>query len=394
MRMEHKSPLLDIEFNPSPRAFESKERFDSQTKPLFEVASNQSQQQQQHGHIDHHDQPHGCKTFENITYTTFNATAPIEPHTFVQEKPFERSYIEQEPPPPTATTTPVKYSSVSQRVKTLEQCDQEPNLYKSAPVWNASKESPIFSTPSTATYQSNGVCTPNPVNETLEKISNKMQEYEQTHWSGYDLKAPALVKHVTPSARPFTNGYESKNTAISQPLPNLEPGETPEFCFAPRFTSERKPSLVERIEKSLERELEKGPSKVLPYSVRTMPPSPQTVSTEAFESTKRTIVKQAKQPEPTTEHHLHKELNHIKNTFYENNKPLQRKTIDHIPTSSIQTLAPKKVRIVVFLFRVQILNVLKSSNQSQINLLLKNNNVRICPSGCISTHIRTVLDLF
>lgn len=347
MRMEHKSPIPDIEFNPSPRPFESRERFDIQIKPSTESVSEQPLQYQQ-AHTEH-DQSLGHKTFENIRYTTFDAATPKEPQVFIQEKPFAESSITSIPK--------TKYSSVSQRVKTLEQCEQDPtrHFFKSSPVWNSSNESPsaqfilekaIPTQIPSSTYQVNGMTTPNPVNETLEQISNKMQQYEQSHWSGiYDLKAPALVKHVTPNVK-IHNGYESKDETIAPPLNqcHLEPGEMPEFCFAPRFTSDRKPSLVERIEKSLERELEKGPSRVLPHSVRTMPPSPQTISTEVFESTKRTIQKQTKQPE-INEHHT--DFNHIKNTFYEHNKPLQRNnTIDHIPTP-IQ--APEKVRIVCFL---------------------------------------------
>ncbi|XP_055314990.1 muscle M-line assembly protein unc-89 isoform X2 [Sitodiplosis mosellana] len=326
MRMEHKSPLPDIEFNPSPRPFESRDQFEIQTKPHAKVVLEPHQKQQQQHHNEY-DQLAGHKTFENTRYTTFDAAAPKKAQVFIQEKPSSEAHMGSLPK--------TNFSSVSQRVKTLEQCEQEVPLYKSNPVWNAlndspirhfDSEKPIHTESSTPIYQMNGVGTPNPVNKTLEKISNKMQEYEQTHWlKGYDLKAPALVKHVTPNANHF-NGYESKDVALAQPL-NMEPGETPEFCFAPRFTSERKPSLVERIEKSLERELEKGPSKVLPYSVRTMPPSPQTVSTETFESTKRTVLTQAKQPEINVHH---KDFNHIKNTFYEHNKPLQRN--DHIPT--------------------------------------------------------------
>lgn len=345
MRMEHKSPLPDIEFSPSPRPFESSDRFEIKTKPFADVVLvpppplQQQQQQapppqlpphQQFG-LTEYDQTSGLKTFENIRYTTFDAAAPKEAQVFVQEKPLSEAFMGSAPK--------TNYSSVSQRVKTLEQSEQEVPLYKSHPVWHASNESPpvkhfnsenrIQTETLPSVYQTNGVAgRPTSVNETLEKISNKMQEYEQTHWlKEYDLKAPSLVKHATPNAI-HLNGYKPKDEPLAQPLLNMEPGETPEFCFAPRVTSERKPSLVERIEKSLERELEKGPSKVLPHSVRTIPPSPQTVSTETtFESSKRSVILQAKQPE-INEHH--KDFGHIKNTFYEHNKPLPRK--DHIPT--------------------------------------------------------------
>lgn len=354
MRMEHKSPLPDIEFSPSPRPLESSDRFEIKTKPFAEVvlvpSPPQQQQQQkapappphhQFGRTEFDQTTSGHKTFENIRYTTFDAAAtPKESQIFVQEKPLSEAFVG-------STLPKTNYSSVSQRVKTLEQYDQDVPLYKSHPVWHASNESPpvrhfnadekpIQSEESTSMCQTNSqtngvVGRPNSVNETLEKISNKMQEYEHTHWlKEYDLKAPGLVKHATPASPNVNhlNGYKSKDESFASPLLNIEPGETPEFCFAPRVTSERKPSLVERIEKSLERELEKGPSKVLPHSVRTIPPSPQTVSTETtFESSKRSVILHAKQPE-INEHH--KDFGHIKNTFYEHNKPLPRK--DHIPT--------------------------------------------------------------
>lgn len=334
MRMEHKSPLPDIEFSPSPRPFESSDRFENKTKPFAEVVLVPPAQHQQPPPPHHqfgiteYDQTSGLKTFENIRYTTFDAAAPKEAHIFVQEKPLSEAFMGSPPK--------VNYSSVSQRVKTLEHFEDGTPLFKSHPVWNASNESPpvrhfnsekpIQTEMSPSIYQTNG--RPNSVNETLEKISNKMQEYEQTRWlKDYDLKAPGLVKHATPNVN-HLNGYKTKDESFAQPLLNMKPGETPEFCYAPRVTSERKPSLVERIEKSLERELEKGPSKVLPHSVRTIPPSPQTVSTETtFESSKRSVILQAKEPE-INEHH--KDFGHIKNNFYEHNKPLPRK--DHIPT--------------------------------------------------------------
>lgn len=340
MRMEHKSPLPDIEFNPSPRPFESKERIDIQIKPHTDVIS--IPQQQQFGHTEQ-DHSVATKTFEKIRYTTLEKDAPPQfirsENYFVQEKP-DSNYDSQS-----------KCSSVSQRIKTLEKCTQDQPVYKSMPIWNASNEMPIDQYHmekqiSTQSYHLNGMSTPNPIKDTLDKISTKMYEYEQNHLSsGYDLKAPALVKSVTPAAPPCVNGYHKFKDITAppsqQPQPpsqqqhlNLQPGDEPEFCFAPRFATERKPSIVERMEKSLERELEKGPSKVVPHSVRIIPPSLQTVSSESFESSKRSIMKQTIQPEMIEQH---KDFNQIKHNFHEHNKPLQRKTFDQVPP----TQAPK-----------------------------------------------------
>lgn len=337
MRMEHKSPLPDIEFNPSPRPFETRHRFAYETKPHTEVVSLQQPLPTPQQHHEYADQEHlvAAKTFGNLKYTTFETATAPQGAQFGQE-------IAEEVLPTT------KYGSVSDRVKTLEKSSiEEHSPVKSVPIWNAPIESPTqyifekhryqgFSTP---THQMNGTSTPNVVNETIEQISSKMQEYERfhtIHGYDYDLKAPALVKHVTPIAKPFTNGYQSEDVLKTTTL-NLQPGKPPEICYAPRSTSERRESLVEKIEKSLEKDLERGPSKVLPHSVRMMPPSPQTVSTDMYES-KRSIMKQTTQ---NYINHQHTDFNHVKNIFYEHNKPLPRNTT--VPTLT-PTKAPKKVR--------------------------------------------------
>lgn len=354
MRMEHKSPLPDIEYNPSLRPFESKEKpIEIQAKPSPEAFSVPVIQQKP-DRIDH-DRSIATKTFETIKCTTFEPTKNAsEPYTFANQKA-----------PNTEDGLMSKYSSVSSRVKTIDKFDNEQRTvspYKPTMPWNAPnmppiaqnvlenqshRELPIY------VHQVNGTCTPNPVNETIDKISNKMQEYEQNHWSEkYDLKAPALVKHVNPNIKLLPNGHHPINHSISQPL-HLEPGEPPELCFAPRLPTERKTSIVERIEKSLERELEKGPSKVLPHSVRMMPPSPQTVASEMLEMNKSTT----KQNKHIEFNEPAKDFNHIKNIFYEHNKPLQRKTFVQTPTL---TQTPEKVRNACI--RVQIRNVLKILN--------------------------------
>lgn len=358
--MEHKSPLPDIEFNPSPRPFETKESVDihathmdtSQIKPLTDIISvpqHKQEHEPQHQEQSHteHDHLVAHKTFENMKYTTYETATGSEPNNIISENLHQETVaINSEAMPNT------KYGSVSDRVKTIEKCaNDEPisNPYKTVPIWNAASESPVMqfsfdkqcqrAVSITPTHQ-NGTCTPNPLNDTIDQFSSKIQEYEQSHWTkDYELKAPALVRHVTPVMKPFENGVQSKDDgAIHVPI-NLEPGEPPELCFAPRVSCERRQSLVEKIEKSLERDLERGPSKVLPHSVRMMPPSPQTVSTETYESSQR-IIKQSKQQHDINQ--PNKDINHIKNIFYEHNKPLHRNTVDNVPSP---TKAPEKVRI-------------------------------------------------
>lgn len=75
------------------------------------------------------------------------------------------------------------------------------------------------------------------------------------------LKAPAMIQRIILPERPkSTTEFDIK----------LEPGSPPEMCFAAK--PERRQSYVEKIEQQLEKDLEHGPTHVLPGSVRTMPP--------------------------------------------------------------------------------------------------------------------------
>lgn len=366
--MEHKSPLPDIEFNPSPRPFEIKDNVDIQTntniiktldnkdmKPLTDIISvPQHIHQRQPIHTEH-DNLVANRTFEQFKYTTYETATAKDPLYIADGNAHQETEVAINGDD---VINAKNNGSVSNRIKSIEKSANDEPIYKTTPIWNASNESPVTQfcfdkqsqraisiTPTfNATPYQNGTCTPNPVNETIEQISSKIQEYEQSHWSNdYDLKAPALVKHVTPIIKPYENGVEISakvDSAIQVPI-NLEPGEPPELCFAPRVSGERRQSLVEKIEKSLEKDLERGPSKVLPHSVRMMPPSPQTISTEHYESSQRqSIIKQSKIHDinqPNTE------INNLKHIFYEHNKPLQRNTIsDFVPTPP---KAPEKVRI-------------------------------------------------
>lgn len=114
-------------------------------------------------------------------------------------------------------------------------------------------------------YESNEQLRKNSIRETTKAIENRIKEYDNYHAPNeYDLKAPGLVKFITPV-------LTVKNNL------DLEPGTPPEMCYAARPAPDQRTSMVETIERSLERDLERGPSKVLPCSVRMMPPSPQNV---------------------------------------------------------------------------------------------------------------------
>lgn len=85
-----------------------------------------------------------------------------------------------------------------------------------------------------------------------------------------DLKAPFLVKQVSQKSPP-------KSISIPRsPIPDitLQPGSPPEICFAPKV-EDRRHSMVETMERTLEENLASGPSKVLPHSVPTITPPVQ-----------------------------------------------------------------------------------------------------------------------
>lgn len=111
----------------------------------------------------------------------------------------------------------------------------------------------------------------NSTKETAKMFENKIKDLENSPRHDYDLKAPGLVKQILP--RPQQE--RPKSVMQEVPLPNiyLEPGSPPEICYAPRTAvHERKQSLVETIEQTIEKENEKGPSKVLAGAVRMIPP--------------------------------------------------------------------------------------------------------------------------
>lgn len=111
----------------------------------------------------------------------------------------------------------------------------------------------------------------NSTKETAKMFENKIKDLENSPRHDYDLKAPGLVKQILP--RPQQE--RPKSVIQESPLPDiyLEPGSPPEMCYAPRTVAhERKQSLVETIEQTIEKENEKGPSKVLVGAVRMIPP--------------------------------------------------------------------------------------------------------------------------
>lgn len=379
MRMEHKSPLPDIEFNSSPRPFEFKDNLNIHTKHYADTNTDTNKYMTQNTHSVPQYQPQhiqsppppqnhtaydhqfisSMETLENQKYKTYNETATQKPTKLQSEMSVmvENKHTNNVPLTEEPLIGKSNYGSVSEKVKQIEKsANDEPPIYTPfKPTWNAPDELPPQSHAQynfdkqnernisiTPTYQ-NGTCTPNPLTETIEKFSNKIHEFEQCHWSNdNELKAPALVKHVTPIIKPNDAPIKQQPEPFSAMPLDLQPGEPPELCFAPRVASDRKPTLMEKIEKTLEKDLERGPTKVLHHSVRMIPPSPPPIVSENFESSKDCI-QQTKQQYDINK--PNKNINHIKNTFYENTTPTplhHRNTFVHVPTP---TKAPEKVRI-------------------------------------------------
>jgi len=86
----------------------------------------------------------------------------------------------------------------------------------------------------------------------------------------YELQAPKMVRKVQ---RPETHFKPVvAQLPCSEPVPGLEPGPPPEMGYAAPPPQPRRRSYVEQVEEDLEKNLEKGPSRVVPGGVRIIPP--------------------------------------------------------------------------------------------------------------------------
>lgn len=70
------------------------------------------------------------------------------------------------------------------------------------------------------------------IRETARAIESKIKEYESNE---YELKAPSLVRHITPSTERYYSPRPLSDIAL-----NLQPGSPPEMCFAARPPSSPK----------------------------------------------------------------------------------------------------------------------------------------------------------
>ncbi|XP_053952603.1 titin homolog isoform X3 [Anastrepha ludens] len=108
--------------------------------------------------------------------------------------------------------------------------------------------------------------------KTKSEIDSKEEKHEikvqKVPTPAPDLSAPFLVKEVS-KVITIPTSPQRERTPLDDV--NLVPGSPPEICFAPK-PEVRRQSLVEKMEKTLEQNLQKGPTKVLPMSVPTLTP--------------------------------------------------------------------------------------------------------------------------
>lgn len=128
-----------------------------------------------------------------------------------------------------------------------------------------------------------------------------------------ELKAPGLVRQFAKPMVPLI------------PL-DLEPGEPPEMCYAPKPVYERKQSYVEKIEKTLEQNLEKEPERVPRGGVRILPTRQTPQRSIASQSPQRYQAAPSPKPQPPAE---------IQQVL----KP--ETSISHQPVLTPESIAPK-----------------------------------------------------
>lgn len=131
--------------------------------------------------------------------------------------------------------------------------------------------------------------------ESKRLFEEKIKQEEREKYL-YDLKAPTLVKEV----------FKPQPLPKPDPLQNvvkdlgIEPGTPPEILFAPKPVLERKESYVEKIEKTLEMNMEREPDKVPPGGVRILPQrtTPQRLKSESPYRIMPMPVQRQPQPQP------------------------------------------------------------------------------------------------
>lgn len=350
MRMEHKSPHPDIEIQYSPRPNQSNDIFKTETECTYQL--NPVQPPPEHDYTTQNyiieSKPSKCLTGpHNVLNESVieNGTNHIESYEF-EKKEFKAISGASDGAKPFGNAR--KDGVISNGIKPFELASSKKMIENGELSYyeaSSARNTPILHKvhPPMENGYRYETFKPNAIQETIQRMAHTIEGYERVNVpESNDLKAPSLVKFATPVPKPYTNGYSFGNDNNL----NIQPGEPPEICFAPRLANEEKISMVQQIEKSLERNLEKGPSKVLPHSVRIVPPSPKYIASEMFGTTTRSNTKQY-ESNPSKNHASNN------NFHYEYTKPVP---VQNHQLNTRNELSPiksfEKVRVVT-VFAVQ-----------------------------------------
>jgi hypothetical protein len=131
--------------------------------------------------------------------------------------------------------------------------------------------------------------------QTKKLFEEKIKQSEKEK-SLYDLKAPTLVKEVfKPSPSPKPQPIENIVSDLG-----IQRGTPPEILYAPKPVLERKESYVEKIEKTLEKNMDREPERVPRGGVRILPLQRTTPQRFKSESPHRIIASPIQPPQRDT----------------------------------------------------------------------------------------------
>lgn len=265
--------------------------------------------------------PQSFKKEEKFEKKEFLSTSSVSTSPFVQQKPVQRSFTPQmntlftadprvtRSPSPKPSTEAVNMEKLwSMKPKSPEHFSQHQQQsfsheHKSSFVAYSSQQMHVQQTQKQETLPLKEQFVPiqaynaEPQNqEELPKTSIKDTKsffeqrikQEEVKPMQTELKAPGLVRQFAKPMVPLV------------PL-DLEPGEPPEMCYAPKPVYERKQSYVEKIEKTLEQNLEKEPDRVPRGGVRILPQRQTPQRSIASQSPQRYQAAPSPKPQPPAE---------------------------------------------------------------------------------------------
>lgn len=179
---------------------------------------------------------------------------------------------------------------------------------------------------------------PKTIKDTKSFFEQKFKEESASH----EFKSPGLVKQFVKPMTPVL------------PTLDMEPGEPPEICYAPKPV-ERRQSYVEKVEKVLEQTLDKEPDRVPRGGVRIIParqtpqrgvaaPSPQRIEVapspqQMFSLPKQDVIK----PEPIAAPRAAQPFEPFKSSFIEEKVQSQFSEITNTSYPGYRHVEPPKL---------------------------------------------------